>query len=129
MDAEPTWQCWKLPSHKVTKRLAECIVVCSIAVYKVHWNVQCIVHVSLKAKPILQDKRQVATAVRVGVCPDMRAPTQKSSGLTLFEWAVGKQCGRDWLQGKTQPELVHHVGFAFKVQVDLMRMMTDKMMI
>lgn len=55
-----TWQAGQLALHEVAEGLPRHIVVCAVAVHKVHGHVQRKVHVALKPKAGLKHKRQGA---------------------------------------------------------------------
>lgn len=48
----------------------------STPIYKVHWHVQRVLHVSVKAEVVIEHERQGPASVVVNVGPDVAPPTE-----------------------------------------------------
>jgi hypothetical protein len=111
----------ELAAQELAERLAAGVDVLAVAVGEVHRHVEQVVDVALEAETILEHEVEHAGAVRIGVGPDVRAVRQVTVGLAFGERRVGEQRGGDRLQRQRHAELLHHVGFAAEVEVDLHR--------
>ena len=77
------------------------------------------VHVALEAEAFLEEHRGDAGTGVVGVGPDMSTVRHPSVRLALVERRIGEQGGGQRLQRQRHTQLLHHVGFAAVVEIDL----------
>ena len=107
--------------HKIPKRLPRGVDIGSVAVNEVHRHVEQVIDVAFETEAVLENERQHAAAVGVGVGPDVAAVGQEPGWLSFLERRVRPERRGDRLQCQRDPEHLHHGGFGIEIQVDLHR--------
>ena len=113
------WQFSEIASEEFAERLAGQVDVGAIAITEIHRNVEQVIDIALVPETVLEHEIEHAGAIGVGIGPDLRAVALVTVRLTLGERRVGKQRGRDRLQGKADAKFLDHVRFAGEVEIDL----------
>ena len=105
--------------HEIAERLPARVDVSAVAVNEIHRHVEHVVDIALEPEARLEDERQGAAAVGVGIGPDQAAIAEKAGGPPLDKRRIGEQRHRDRLQREADAELPHHVGLGLVVEIGL----------
>jgi hypothetical protein len=87
----------QLAGHEIPKRLPARIDVSSVAVHEIHRHIEHVIDITFEPEARIEDKRQRATAVSVGIGPDVAAMTEQAGGSALDKRRIGEQRHRNGL--------------------------------
>ena len=105
--------------HIITKRQPRDILINARPVDEIHRHVEHVIDPAFKAESIFKNKWQHATAIRIGVRPDLTTITQEPVRFAFNEGRRRKQRCRDRLQRHGDAHFLDHIRFGLKVQIDL----------
>ena len=90
-------KCGEAAGEKIAKRLPARVDIGAVAVDEIHRHIEHVVDIALEAEPVLENKRQGAAAVGIGVRPDKAAIAVEFGRLPLDKGRIGEQRHRDRL--------------------------------
>ncbi len=93
--------------------------ISSVAEHEIHRHVERIIAVTFVAKAVVEHERQHPGAMRIGVFPDVAAKALETIGPAFGKRRIGEQGGGDRLKREADAKLLHHVGLARIIEIDL----------
>src|ERR1700730_15987309 len=114
-----TRKCRQPSGKEIAKGLAARINVMPVAVDKVHRHIEQVVDIALETETLLEDERQGAAPIGVGIGPHDAAMAEEARGPAFNKGGIGEQRHRDRLEREADTEFLHHVGLGAIVEIGL----------